>query len=172
MRTFAFAQLLAATLAVNLNIKSLEADQATTDLTIEEVEELDVEALEELDWEDLKNFNDDEWLALLEDLDEDDIKALLKDIDWEDFEDEFTKLEKLVDDFCGEFGDVCKEVEKKLEDIDEDDVKAFCDEEPEVCADIKAYCDENPDDCEKAEELFSSDSDEDEGEDDQVLENV
>ena len=63
MRTFASAQLLAATLAVNLNINAYDA---TNETTLEfNLEDVDVETI---DWEAVKDLTDEEWEAVLEEL--------------------------------------------------------------------------------------------------------
>ena len=113
MRTFAFAQLLAATLAVNLNNSAYD-------------DSLDKGPGPDL--KDIKGLTDEDWLDLLAKLDKEDVEKLIKEADWDEVEKLYVELDDYAENFCDDFEVVCEEVGKKIDELDSEDVDAWCEE--------------------------------------------
>ena len=109
MRTFAFAQLLAATLAVNLNNSAYEGPGGP-------------------DLKDIKGLKEEDWLDLLAKLDKEDVEKLIKEADWDEVEKLYVELDDYAENFCDDFEVVCEEVGKKISELDSEDVDAWCEE--------------------------------------------
>ena len=131
MRTFAFAQLLAATLALNLH------------------SELNIQAydgsLDNEDKGDYCDWNIDDVVEYIDYIEKEDVKKFMECLDWEEVEEFFLTLEvkaieEEIDDFCNYYPEVCEVVEEFIEELDTSDLEDFCDYYPEECADIDAFC--------------------------------